>query len=167
MTVYANRLSGVPIGGQFCPAQDQIVRKCWSFASTKGFHPLWLNTWQKNGGEREYHIGLAHGKFKSAPGRYYFFMHTLPNGSIEVGDTTYFADLSPGTVVVFTRGNIGMNEAIAYAKEQMSQMMGTKILSLRFIAGGAVSVSCSGSSESKACRIGKQINLSRVSLGQN
>jgi hypothetical protein len=169
VSVYADRLIGPGVGGQYCPAKGQVVKQCASFLGNKGFNPIWSGaSWKRNNRTRKYTIVMANAKLKSAPGRYYFMLLSLSNGTkIEPGNTTFFADLSPGTVVVFNRGNISMATAIAYAKEQLSQEIGEKMLALRYVPGGAVAVSCAGSDENRACRIGKQIALNRVSMTEN
>lgn len=163
VTVFEKGRAGFSVGGQFCSASNGIVKQCASFFNKNGFFTPIGGDWLRKKGEREYGISWANGKLKVPPGRYYFMQKSLTNGVVEPGSSTYFADLSAGTVVVYTVGRVPMDTAVAYAKEQMSKQIGPKMLSLRFIAGGAVEVACSGQSNARTCRIGKTIPLANVS----
>lgn len=171
VTVSGGRL-GVPVGtgASFCPAQNKVFHNCAffkglsGFMNSEGFTPGGGTFWTKRRNERKYGVALAHGKFKRSPGRYYFTGQHVGNRFYDVGDVTYFADLAPGNVVVFPRGGVSMDEAIAYAKEQMAAKMGDQVLALKFVPGGAVSVSCNHDAPKTPCRVGKQVSLSSVSF---
>lgn len=172
VTVSGGRLGvAVGTGSRFCPAQNKVFHRC-AFSkglsgfvnSDEGFGANGGNFWPKRRNERKYGIAVAHGKFKPSPGRYYFTGQYAGNRTYNVGNVTYFADLAPGNVVVFPRGGVSMDEAIAYAKEQMVAKMGDQVLALKFVPGGAVSVSCDHDAPKTPCKVGKQVSLSSVSF---
>ncbi|KIC11487.1 hypothetical protein RA19_05440 [Leisingera sp. ANG-M1] len=165
VTVFSGRMGhGVGTGATFCPAKNDVFESCGGFLKSGGFTPFFHNFWTSTSGQRRFNIAFAHGKLKAPAGRYYFTGQSVGNRYYGVGNITYFADISPGTVVVYPQGGIPMDEAIAYIKEQMVAQLGKKAQSLRYVPGGAVSVSCDNRPHKLSCKIGKQTSLSKVSF---
>lgn len=154
------RLAYGTVGGVFCREQGGSFEACSGFNKGAGhFEPSLGALWNKNKRTQKYAVLVTHGRFRGAPGRYYM----ASGNRISVGNATYYADLAPGTAVVFGKG-VPAAEAISFAKTVMLKEMGDRTKSLKFISGGAVSVSCAKAGRMKSCKIGKKISVDSVSF---